>query len=220
MRSSAEQEIRDVAVAKLRGMFPSARIVHELNVAGQGSNRIDVAAISGQSIVGVEIKSERDTLKRLDEQWAAFNKCCHFVFVAAHDKHFAEHRSNEWRDDVPSEWHLNHPIFFGKWGMEKHVWRWPSPVESRSGGWGVFNRHRDTQVQPKASDMLFMLWAEELRAESSRHGLPSSARIARPDLIVSMVWHMTGREICEAVCRQLRMRQFAEADAPEMAVAA
>lgn len=40
-RSSDEQEIRDFVVAKLRQLMPSARIVHELNVSGQGSNRLD-----------------------------------------------------------------------------------------------------------------------------------------------------------------------------------
>lgn len=214
MASACELQLREYAVERLRKLFPSSRIVHELNVAGTGSNRIDVAAITSQVIVGLEIKSERDTLKRLDEQWSAFNRCCHFVIVAAHDKHFAEYREDGRRDDVPSDWHLNHPLFLGKWAMEKHVWRWPTPVEHRHGGWFRFDHVRDVQDQPKAADMLFMLWAEELRDECSRHRLPSSSRINRPEMVKNMVWLMTGREICEAVCRRLRMRAFAEADAP------
>lgn len=87
--------------------MPGARIVHELNVAGQGTNRIDVAAIETQAIVGVEIKSRKDMLKRLAEQWDTFSKCCHCIIVAAHEKHFIEHREPDWRDDVPSEIRLD-----------------------------------------------------------------------------------------------------------------
>jgi hypothetical protein len=213
-RSSAETAIRDFVVDRLRALFPSARIIHELNVSGQGSNRIDVAAVTTTAVVGVEIKSERDTLKRLEEQWGAFSRCCHFVLIAAHEKHFAEYRSEGRRDDVPSDIHLNHPIFLGKWNKEKHVWRWPEPVAHRHGGFWRFDPFKDVLRQTKAEDLLLMLWADELRSECARHGLACSSRITRPDMIREMVWNMTGREIATAVCRQLRARTFAEADSP------
>jgi len=73
MSSASEEEIRAAVVGRLRELMPDARIVHELNVAGQGSNRIDVAAIGKQAIVGVEIKSRKDVLKRLDEQGRSAN---------------------------------------------------------------------------------------------------------------------------------------------------
>ncbi|WP_159953174.1 hypothetical protein [Rhizobium sp. 18065] len=212
-KSSDEAEIRSFVVDRLRGLMPGARIVHELNVAGTGTNRIDVAAVTTSAIVAVEVKSKKDTLVRLDEQWPAFNRCCHFVIVAAHDKHFAEFRDPQWRDDIPSEPRLNHPIFFKRWNMERHVWRYPTPLTSRMAR-ESFHPAKDTIRQPRAEDLLFMLWANELRDECSRHRLHSGGRATRPDMVRDMVWHMTGREIAEAVCRQLRQRTFAEADPP------
>lgn len=211
--SADEREIRDAVVLKLRDMFPSTRIVHELNVAGHGSNRIDVAAINSSSIVAVEIKSKKDTLKRLDKQMQAFKKCCHFVFVAAHEKHFIEWREKYWRDDVPSQLFLNNEAFIGKHHMEKHVWRFPEPLAEQN-QWNRFDRNKDLSEQPRAKDMLEMLWADELRAECSQHGISATSRSTRPQMIRDMVWQMTGKEICQAVCRQLRERQFAQADAP------
>jgi len=215
MSSADEEEIRGAVVARLRQLMPGARIVHELNVAGQGSNRIDVAAIGKQAIVAVEIKSRKDTLKRLDEQWEAFARCCHYVVVAAHEKHFVEHREPGWSATTPTEIRLNHPGF-DRWERRNRVWRFPRPEREphRYEAPWTFCPVKDVAKQPKASAMLAMLWASELRAECARHRLACDARRVMSSMVADMVWNMTGREICEAVCRQLRQRVFARADAP------
>lgn len=221
MASSDEREIRDAVATRLRELVPGARVVHELNVCGTGSNRIDVAAIGPELIVAVEVKSKKDKLDRLDEQWPAFNACCHHVVVAAHEKHFVAHPevNDRIRDELPRELTLNHPLFVTKrfWGHK--VWRSPRPEADdllRKDTW-MFSTHWDRvrgakPAQPRAAAMLNMLWAEELREECARHRLDGGSRRTRPDMIADMVWMMTGREICQAVCRQLRARVFAEAD--------
>lgn len=220
-RSLDEQEIRNAVVARLRELVPGYRIVHELNVAGQGSNRIDVAAIGTEHIVGVEIKSRKDVLKRLDEQWKAFNRVCHLVIVAAHEKHFADYRHDGWRADVPSERHLNHPLFFGHPRGRKKAWHFPRPdyeamdyYRRRDADDWRFDRFRDLMRIPHATEMLDMLWAAELQAECHRHHVSCTSRSTRPDMIRALAWNLTGKEVTHAVCRQLRQRSFAEADAP------
>ncbi|MCM2293060.1 hypothetical protein NAC44_12075 [Allorhizobium sp. BGMRC 0089] len=218
MTSTAEREIRDAVVARLRELAPDARIVHELNCSGQGTNRIDVAAITRDVIVGVEIKSEKDVLKRLTDQLTAFRKCCHIVVVAAHSKHFKEYRG-DWRADVPSEYHLDHPEFYGRrFSYGKDVWKYPRP-DKGSRGMDTWHfdlvRHTTSWKFPlRSSDLLQMLWAEELRIESGRHRLPCGSRENRGTMIQNMSMLMTGQEVSRAVCRQLRARSFAEADAP------
>jgi len=219
-RSLDEQEIRNAVVARLRELLPGYRIIHELNVAGQGSNRIDVAAIGTEHIVGVEIKSRKDVLKRLDEQWAAFNKVCHFVVVAAHEKHFTGFRETYWKDDRASVPQLNHPLFYGKWKHDNHVWRFPKPQESEwskyrpDGTSWSFDRLRQFDRIPHATKLLEMLWAAELQAECYRHRVACTSRSTRPDMIRALAWNLTGKDVTHAVCRQLRQRSFAEADAP------
>lgn len=223
-RSVEEQAIRIDVVARLRELLPDPRIVHELNVAGQGTNRIDVAAITTDVIVGVEIKSQKDTLKRLDAQWAAFSKCCHLVIVAAHEKHFTPYRSPGWRDDAPPDIDLNHPLFFGKFRTRERAWRFPRPEglvnehgQRRDNGerW-FFDLWRDIlpKVPLHSGSLLEMLWASELQAECRRHRLSVSSRSTRYMMIREMALLMNGKEIAQAVCRQLRARTFAEADPP------
>lgn len=218
MASSDEEEIRLAVEARLRQLMPAARIVHELNVCGQGSNRIDVAAISRQAIVAVEIKSKKDTLKRLSEQWTAFSKAAHVVIVAAHEKHFIDFKRDGERADVPPRRRLNHPEFLDNWSKTDRVWRFPRPEQNRDcafwdrGPTWTFDPVKDTRQQPSARAMLGMLWAEELRAECHRHGVAATSRSSRSPMIADLVWSLTGREVVEAVCRQLRAREFARAD--------
>lgn len=194
MPSAAEREMRDAAAAKLRELLPGARIVHELNVAGQGSNRLDLAAIAVHGIVGVEIKSKHDTLKRLPEQVAAFRKCCHRVVVVADQKHFEGGRLKG------EKW----PTFT--------VWKWPSLAANY---WNLEPRWLDFGApQPRASHLLAMLWVDELRVEAGRHNIAAGPSSTHSDLVHACAWNMTGQEIVLAVCRQLRARPFVEADPP------
>ncbi|MEL7525051.1 MAG: hypothetical protein AAFN16_04745 [Pseudomonadota bacterium] len=66
-RSGDVQELRAAVADRLRELRPSARILHEINVAG-GTVRLDVTAASPEEIITAEIKSKRDKLDRLPEQ--------------------------------------------------------------------------------------------------------------------------------------------------------
>lgn len=221
-RSADEQELRNAVVVRLRELLPDARIIHELNIAGQGSNRIDVVAVTKEHIVGVEIKSRKDTLKRLEHQWESFNEVCHLVIVAAHDKHFKDWREQYWSDDQPSVRHIDHPLFYGNWKSRSRVWQFPkadpeqtpSFWRSTDGMRWFFDRHKALLSLPRATAMLGTLWAAELQAECSRHRISSTQRTTRDVMIRDLAWNLTGKEITQAVCRQLRQRTFAEADRP------
>lgn len=218
--SSDEREIRDAVVARLRELLPSARIIHELNVAGQGSFRIDVAAVSRNTIVAVEIKSKKDTLKRLAHQVDAFSACSHLCMVAAHRKHFVEYVSPyNRRDDWPKTIVLNHELG-AQHEMRDKVWCFPFnsdfEIENQfcnGKEWSFPARWQD-RIAPAAKPLLDMLWASELKAECARHRIKTSSRSTIRSMIKDMVDLMTGREVVQAVCRQLRERSFAEADAP------
>src|SRR5207237_1641615 len=91
MGSAAEERIRAKAEVMLRATFPDARIVHEL-VLQQGGVRIDLAAITPDRLVCVEVKSERDVLARLPEQVAAMRRVCDAWCVVTAEKHLDECR--------------------------------------------------------------------------------------------------------------------------------
>jgi hypothetical protein len=60
-------------------------VVEELGLC-QGTARVDVAAVNG-TIHGYEIKSERDTLARLDGQVAIYNRVLTYATVVAAENH-------------------------------------------------------------------------------------------------------------------------------------
>lgn len=98
-----------------------------------------------------------------------------------------------------------------------NLWAYPEPTDfpQRSHCWEKTDRWRShRQAQPRAHDFLHLLWRDELAAEAMRHGIGANARSTVGYLIGEMCWLMSGREIAQAVCRQLRARTFVEADAP------
>ena len=91
MASAAEERIRTKAEAMLRRAFPDARVIHEL-VLRQGGCRIDLAAVTPDRLICVEVKSERDVLDRLPDQVEAMRRVCDAWCCVTAAKHLDECR--------------------------------------------------------------------------------------------------------------------------------
>ena len=195
--SAAELEIRDAVVARFRKLWPTARIIHELNIDG-GTTRADVAAVTVDRLILCEIKSERDTLDRLEAQCRSFYPTCHHLVVAAHEKWFAEpapvRRKN---GDIHYP-----PSAIAGMGAGATMWRYPG-----QGEWLI-----GRAVTPWPDRMLGLLWVDELKAECARHQAGLAGRSASRDLRGALMAQLLGPEIEAAVCRRLRSRPFTEAD--------
>lgn len=203
--SSSEREIRDYAADRLRQKLPEARIIHELVVGGC---RADLAAVEPERITLVEIKSERDTLKRLPQQVRHFERASHAVLVIAHAR---------WFDTTP--YHNGRDRFvpireLSDGAGSSSIWAYPEEADRPMYGAWAMPRYWSAQIQPHAACLLELCWKAELLSECHRHRIAASSRSNCTDMIRDMAWHMTGAEIARAVCRQLRGREFPEADAP------
>lgn len=201
-RSSAEAEVRDAVVARLRQLRPDARIMHEVNASSFG-NRIDVLAVSPAEIIAVEVKSAKDKLDRLPDQLKAMRGCAHHVIAALHEKFgtlLESRRRPEFERDGKSYIRMA-PESIGDalaWMFPELQVRWREPSASV------------TQPLPPAA--IDMLWREELRAMCHAYGLPASSRLAMPALIATLRWNLTGRQITQGICATLRARACVEAD--------
>ncbi len=191
MASEAERYLRGLAVDRLRIELPSARIIHELNVE-QGFCRVDLAAVTEDRIVFAEIKSRKDKLDRLRQQVRIFRPCCHEMVVC-------------WASE---RWDFKAIYDAGGSGCT----HWP---ENEAGRW---NLARYERTLPGAPKLLNLLWREELAAEARRHRVAHGSRTPRLPLINMLAMQLTAAEATRAVCRQLRARSFAEADAPIPAI--
>lgn len=208
--SNAEREIRAAVVNRLRALYPGARIVHELNV-GHGKNRIDVAAITRDRIVAVEIKSERDRLTRLADQVREFGRSCHAVVVAAHERFFESFTYT----NGGAGYRESETLSAGARNAE--VWHYPlysgPDVALARARFGVWSAPRFSI--PDTRQLLVLLWTEELRSVAVAHRIAGVTRRTPGYTLRDVLWRrLTGAEIEQAVCGQLRQRTFAEADPP------
>lgn len=206
--SPAEAEVREATVAHLRQELPpSTRLIHELPVRGA---RADIAAVLRDRLIVFELKSERDTLKRLPEQIRHFSHVTPDIIVVAHRKHFD---TKPYQNGDPR---MAWPDIRGRFD----VWVYPfgddlPRIAQGSYAWR-FRRNVFGPLEPRQSawDMLDLLWAAELQMICADFGLNPGRRATRPQMMDLIVWHRPARDIWPAVCRALRARPFAEADPP------
>lgn len=233
-RSAAEVEIRDAVVSRFRKLWPNARIVHEMNV-DEGMNRADVVAVTPDRLIICEIKSELDVADRLAQQLHAFGPVSHALILAAHERWFESPgdrvRTRKRKGDrlvagPDGRAVVEHGVFeqsftsrmpspmqdllgeFPHWGVSE--WKYPEP-EGTYGRWDI---HTYEWRTPWSAKLLHLLWRDELQVACGQLKIGMGMRATRSDYIAEILRLAKGREIEAVVCRQLRSRPFAEADAP------
>lgn len=226
-RSSAEAEVRDAVVARLRQSRPDARIIHEINCSTYGPTRIDVLAVGPTEIIAVEVKSAKDKLDRLPKQIIGMARCAHHVIAALHEKFLVEKETNEWAAhyERDGEFYMRAlPVEINSAGI--NVWVFP---ELRRSMKSVVEHGHDSlanwRMPPQRFDCalpsgaLNLLWREELAWLCGSLGVATGRRSTMDDMVSALRWNCNGRELTKGICAALRTRRCAEAD-PEIMEAA
>lgn len=176
-RSAEELAMRAHVVAWGRARWPGARVFHELEAGGR---RIDLAFILPNDLVGIEIKSSRDTLDRLDAQLRAFGGVFPELWLAMAPK---------WKDaGVP---HPANALVVDPDGIRRPPYGFPPG-------------HRRHYVWPA---MLTLLLAPEVRRVAKRCGIPHPARASASAIRRELGFRLAGERILPEVCRELRARK-------------
>lgn len=143
-----DADVRDVVRRSLQDAHRDdldTRIVEEMGIWG-GSARIDVAVINGE-LHGVELKSERDTLARLDRQIELYDKVFDRVTLVVGLNHLdgALRKAPEW------------------WGLTTAL-----PTDSGI----VLSAHREAAMNPAVSafHLARLMWRDEALECLARHG--------------------------------------------------
>lgn len=176
-RSSEELMMRDQIETWGRGRWPDARVFHELVVS---DCRVDIAFIRPRDLIGIEIKSSKDVLTRAEKQVRVFGMHFPEFWVAIAPK---------WKDH-PDKPYCYNEIVVDESGVDRGVY----------GGW---RPQRNGQCY---STMLGLVWADEARAIAGRKGCLSNKRQSLASLLPELALRLTGGEILEEVCRELRSR--------------
>lgn len=208
-RSAAEAEIRDAAIVRLRELMPGCRIIHEINCASFGPNRIDLLAVTPDRIAAIEIKSEKDKLDRLPAQISSMRGVAHHVIAALHEKFLTPWHENLQRG------HALPGFSEPKEALGAVVWAYPiRPRAGLLGEWPLHNRWDKSKLLPPP-DFIDLLWAAELRAIVRKHNLSRGAsKLDMPQMVDLLRWGLTGNVILAEVCAALRERDCTEADPP------
>ncbi len=218
MRSSAEQELRDAVVARLRKLRPNARICHEVNCGVWGPNRMDVMAVDVAEIIAVEIKSEKDTITRGPKQLQAMSGVAHHSIIALHEVHLEERVTNEWAAHYckPDRQHYLRGVPECLTGAIP----WVYPERQRAAGWnddvGMWRAPEPRMEYALPSSAIHLLWRDELAALCDALRVSRGKRSNMQEMIRALWWHATGKELTRGICAALRRRKFAEADAAVM----
>ncbi len=159
------------------------RFIDELSLAGEV--RVDVVVLNGV-FSGYEIKSARDTLKRLPKQVEVYSKMLdHMTLVVADN-------------------HVNHAL-----PMLPEWWGVVTAASSADGALALIPL-RESMANPcvDSSFLATLLWREELLAALTTRGMDKGVRSkSRHVLMTRLVEHLTVDEMRLLVREQLKVRE-------------
>jgi hypothetical protein len=203
-RSVPEQTIRAATVARAREVWPGARVIHELNVE-HGRTRADLAVVTSERLILIEIKSAADTLDRLDSQLRDFSSVAHEVIVAADAKWFVSPPPEKRNGYVV---HPSSPVEKIVSGRNT-LWRYDGGAIETKPHYGTI------KIWPWHQRMLCLLWRSELETACHRLRVAVGKRPSRFPMIDCIMQVCKPPEIEAAVLDALRSRPFAVADEPQ-----
>jgi hypothetical protein len=181
-RSAEELQLRVAAAAWGRQRLPGCRVIHELVC---GERRADLAFVGEKDLIGVEIKSSRDRLDRLEEQLKEYSRYFPEVWLFIAPKWARAAKALSWANIA-----VGHPD-------RVEVLR-PSKAK---------RPYRDELVTAR---MLEWLWVEEAARIANRTqvipGPVNNRRYPTANVRKLLARLLTGNEIIREVCRELRAR--------------
>lgn len=217
-RSTEEGQMRDVMVAKLRELRPSARIIHELPLR-YSQRSIDLAAVTGNEIITCEIKSSRDVIDRLAAQLAAFGPVSTRLLVALAPRWNEKLPDIERAGKLPGstmivpQYTEAQQVCRAAREQHPHIQIVTCCAETGSIEMDPWYYHGANR-RPSTHAMLEMLHVRELVHLAMVHGFASRER--HDDLVQACWSALTGEQILRGFCAALRSRDgFAkESDPP------
>lgn len=180
-------ELTEVAESWLLREYPDSIIVRELSVADWGKASVDIAAITPDKIVGVEVKGERDSPARLPLQGATYSRVCEDMWLLA-DASLKERCEKA----LPPQW-----------AMLQVIRGRAQPVRTRNG----------CRAQPSMTlcpgILLECLWAAELRNIVKQNRLPEyTPTLRQVPAARAVLKHLPLPDIHAAVLGALRDRTW------------
>lgn len=177
-----DPQIRVALASRIQAADANAALFHELPLR-RGAGRADVAAVNG-ALAGFEIKSERDSLRRLARQVPLYDATFEYATIVVATTHLRRVRYT-----VPTTW-----------GIKVAEWRADGPIfrDVRS------PKRRTSTLDPNA--LVRLMWKRECITALRNCGLEASAQTPVRGLWEAMASQPLSR-VLEEVRRALRSRR-------------
>lgn len=182
-----DRDIRDILVKSLKTKCKKngkTILIEELGLC-QGISRVDVAVING-ALHGYEIKSERDSLKRLPVQQEFYSKIFDYVTIVASTRHIQKIKNNI-------------PLW---WGLLEAQYRNDELVLKK-----IRSEKKNNSVNPQF--LVQLLWKDEalniLKARNMHRGVLSKTREAIWNRLVD---RLSIEELRREVRKKIKERKF------------
>jgi len=95
----------DIAIPWLKAKHPDSIVVKEFVCGSAGDPRIDIACFTDKGIIGVEVKSDTDSIDRLASQGTTYSSVCAYTYLfASPNLMIAEKNRKKWWSAAPAWW--------------------------------------------------------------------------------------------------------------------
>jgi len=180
----------EAVIAWAKQRRPGVRALRELVL---GDRRIDLVFVDERDVFGVEIKSSRDRLDRLEAQMAEYSRYLPEVWIAIAPK---------WQAPVEKI----HGLRANRLIVEDGTARTLIKYQERIGDAG----RRPQRDELSIMRLLELLWQGEAARIAERTGIipgcTRSSQMTAPKIKKMLARLLTGNEILGEVCRELRSR--------------
>lgn len=205
-------DLLELAIEWLKSEYPNSVIVPELSVADWGAALIDVAAITDEEIIGIEIKGDGDSPTRLELQGLRYGQVARKMWLLPTPNGTLADRCQKKK---PTGWGTlevvsgivrpkNTAMKLGP--VEKTDYGTRQPMVPDPDAYRPDTVSDSQQFNPWA--ICGTLWRDELHAIAQLQGMNPGSKARVHDLTMSLIERMPVPELHDAMICQLRNRQW------------
>lgn len=196
MSRAAKSKDYDIRAAVVEGLLgagvarPSIR--HEITMDTSSSGgRADIVLLHGGRLWGIEVKSECDTLGRLEAQIERYRAAFDHVRIVADPRH---------NEALP---YVTGTMLWSAADGFHTAWARRMDMDVSVGGWLLDTRYPESPVH---TGMMRLLWRDEAIQVAAALGGPHGSRTSRETAIDWLRENARLRELRPLVCKALRLR--------------
>lgn len=209
-------ELLKLAIDWLRETYPQSIIVPEMSVSDWGGAMIDVAAITDEMIVGIEIKGEGDSPTRLELQGQKYGQVARRMWLLPTPEGTLAARCD--KKAHPSWGRLElHEGAVRPRNIATKLGPWEEDERGRKGRSRIPDPDRYNFSKPGLSRMLNpwaicgTLWREELYRIAKAQGMPVNSKTNVGPLTDMLVKSLPVERLHDLMIEQLRQRVWRKA---------